>query len=152
MDNPNQPTPSSDLVNQLAQLLQQLQTTLISSQTKFYQRSLKEPCYTFVVRPNLYNNVCELIDDMINTRISAKKEPKNSEQEVPRERMNSYQNDKDPLNDIQNLFNCGCDYQNGIRIDNSKYEASEYNQALTPTSLDLLYFYQNGTNVEEKGQ
>ncbi|CAG8558633.1 42979_t:CDS:2 [Gigaspora margarita] len=31
-----------------------------------------------------------------------------------------------------------------MTIDNSKYEASEYNQALTPTSLGLSYFYQNG--------
>ncbi|CAG8793660.1 8795_t:CDS:1, partial [Gigaspora margarita] len=75
---------------------------------------------------------------------------KNSEQEVPRERLNSYQNDKDLLDNVQNLFNYGYDYeydyQNGVRIDNSKYKASEYNQALTSISLGLSYFYQNGIN------
>ncbi|CAG8671539.1 13988_t:CDS:2 [Gigaspora margarita] len=46
MANPNQPTFLSNLVNQLAQLLQQLQVVLASNQTEFYQKSWKEPCYT----------------------------------------------------------------------------------------------------------
>ncbi|CAG8754825.1 27866_t:CDS:2, partial [Gigaspora margarita] len=51
-----------------------------------------------------------------------KEKPKNGEQEVPRERINSFQNDKNPLDNIQNLFNQKYDYQNGIRIDNDKYK------------------------------
>lgn len=53
-----------------------------------------------------------------------KEKPKNSKQEVPRERMNDYQNDEDPLDDVQNLFNCGCD--------------------CGCDSFGLSYFYQNG--------
>ncbi|RIB14653.1 hypothetical protein C2G38_2040008 [Gigaspora rosea] len=43
--------PSSDLVNQLAQLLQQLQAALTSSQAESHQRSWKEPCYHSIVHP-----------------------------------------------------------------------------------------------------
>ncbi|RIB23670.1 hypothetical protein C2G38_2032541 [Gigaspora rosea] len=100
-----------------------------------------------------------------------KEKPKNSEQEVPMKRINGCQNDgndwksynkkdtsdncritddqEDPLDDIRNLYNRGCDYQNGIRIDNDEYEASEYNQALAPTSHNLFYCCQNEIEVEK---
>ncbi|CAG8778102.1 38013_t:CDS:2, partial [Gigaspora margarita] len=137
-------------------LLQQLQTALTSSQAKFYQRSLKEPCYTPIVYPQ------HLQQQFRPAKISPKGEPipslgnEKQEKEKPKnERINSYQNDEDPLNDVQNLFNCGCEYQNVIKIDNDKYEASEYNQALTPTSFDLSIFegqlisigYQKATKI-----
>ncbi|RIB30976.1 hypothetical protein C2G38_2151097 [Gigaspora rosea] len=46
MANPNQPTSTSDLVNQLAQLLQQLQIALTSKQAESHQRPWKEPLNT----------------------------------------------------------------------------------------------------------
>ncbi|CAG8644371.1 39695_t:CDS:2, partial [Gigaspora margarita] len=118
MPNLNQPILSSDLVNQFAQLLQQLQTVLTLSQAKFHQRSLKElPKGELIVTEvlKLYSTfqigtsghvnmtksknkekikpVNSLPKVSLENEKQEKKKPKNGKQEVPRERMNEFQND-----------------------------------------------------------
>ncbi|CAG8857427.1 6370_t:CDS:1, partial [Gigaspora margarita] len=83
MANPNQPTPSFDLVNQLAQLLQQLQVVLTSNQTEFHQKSWKEPRYTPIVRPQHLQQQCPQIHQRHNEYHNKPKERVDS-QAIPK--------------------------------------------------------------------